>query len=143
MAAPIDDDDLDIFKDLIDVESRFQSEGFEKGFEAGKESGFMEGFNAGVEQGRSIGSEIGFYNGFTKRLLTAFSADKLDNEDKKYKRKVKALTSFQKMLMDFDMENTKSENFSEDLESIRAKFKQVCSLMKASSSAQDNAGLQF
>ncbi|CAC5426821.1 unnamed protein product [Mytilus coruscus] len=115
-----------------------QSQGYEAGFEAGKQSGYDEGFRLGWEKGSSIASEVGFYHGFIEELQT-----KIKDDDSK-QRAFKVTETLLKLITELSLDDPTNTLVFEKLENIRAKFKQVMSLlgMKADfNTGQENGQL--
>ncbi|NXQ28237.1 ORAV1 protein, partial [Alaudala cheleensis] len=108
---------------------RFHGEGFQEGLAEGSQAGMAEGRRHGVLQGASIGSEIGCYLGFAQMwhcLLQKCT-------DEKMSKKIKALESLIGMVQKFPYEDPTYDKLHEDLEKIRGKFKQVCSMLNIQS----------
>ncbi|XP_051820639.1 protein LTO1 homolog isoform X2 [Antechinus flavipes] len=115
----------DLFDAIVMAEERYRGEGFQEGYAEGRCLGLAEGRRAGVVRGASIGSEIGSYRGFAltwKCLLSESTTDK----DRK---KAKMLDSLLGMVQRFPYADPTHGQLHEDLDRIRGKFKQVCSLL--------------
>uniref|UniRef100_A0A8D0BBE5 Essential protein Yae1 N-terminal domain-containing protein n=1 Tax=Salvator merianae TaxID=96440 RepID=A0A8D0BBE5_SALMN len=121
-------DEQDTFDAIVMAEARFHSEGYQEGYSEGTRLGVIEGRQYGVQQGANIGVEIGSYLGFAVTWLKLFHKD----SDKKHSKKVKVLESLIEMIQKFPCENPVYDNLQEDLDKIRGRFKQVCSLMHIS-----------
>ncbi|XP_051885303.1 protein LTO1 homolog isoform X3 [Pristis pectinata] len=107
------------------VYTRFRGKGYEEGFIEGGELGETEGRRYGLANGAKIGSEVSFYKGFAitwKCLLQ-------NNQDVKNSKRLKTLNSMLEMIHSFPYEDPTNDKLQEDLEKIRAKFKQICSLL--------------
>ncbi|XP_053138869.1 protein LTO1 homolog isoform X4 [Hemicordylus capensis] len=78
-----------------------------------------------LKEGNMEYSRMGSYLGFAvtwQKLLYKCS-------DGKQSKKIKALESLIKMIQEFPCDNPTYEKLHEDLEKIRGRFKQVCSLL--------------
>lgn len=87
--------------------------------------GETEGRRYGLANGAKLGSEVSFYKGFTitwKSLLQ-------NNPDTKNSKRLKVLNSMLEMVHSFPYDDPTNDRLQEDLEKMRAKFKQICSLL--------------
>ncbi|XP_063145667.1 protein LTO1 homolog [Candoia aspera] len=115
----------DAFDAIVMAETRFHGEGYREGYAEGIHAGVMEGRQYGVQQGASIGSEVGSYLGFAvmwQQLLWKTS-------DEKYSKKIKVLELLIEMIQNFPLDDPVYGKLQDDLEKIRGRFKQVCSLL--------------
>ncbi|TRY53768.1 hypothetical protein DNTS_020242 [Danionella cerebrum] len=115
----------DIFDSIIMADDRFHVEGYREGFEEGVRQGSIEGRNHGRLHGAKLGAEVSFYNGFAltwKCLLQ-------NSTDVKARKRLKAVESLIGVIQNFPYEDPQYENLQEDMERVRAKFRQVCSLL--------------
>ncbi|XP_078000430.1 protein LTO1 homolog [Glandiceps talaboti] len=119
-------DDLDLaFDKIVYAEERYQEAGFNEGYSDGKLKGLQEGQKLGKQKAQEIASEIGFYQGFITTWRMILQRD----ESTSNSRKLKVLESVHTLLEQFPLNDVHCKNFFEDLNKIRAKFKQVCSLL--------------
>ncbi|XP_074853548.1 protein LTO1 homolog isoform X3 [Carettochelys insculpta] len=117
------------------VKSGFHGEGYQEGYSEGSHIGVIEGRRSGALHGARIGSEIGYYVGFAmtwQHLLQRYE------EKEKSSKKRKALESLIGMIQKYPYENPTYDKLHEDLEKIRGKFKQVCSLLNIQSDFRFN-----
>ncbi|XP_062973448.1 protein LTO1 homolog [Elgaria multicarinata webbii] len=115
----------DAFDAIVMAETRFHGEGYQEGYTEGIHAGVIEGRQYGLQQGASVGLEIGSYLGFAvtwQRLLH-------NGSDEKHRKKIKVLESLIEMIQKFPREDSIYDKLQEDLENIRGRFKQVCSLL--------------
>ncbi|XP_020638517.3 protein LTO1 homolog isoform X1 [Pogona vitticeps] len=115
----------DAFDAIVMAETKFHGEGYQEGYAEGIYAGAIEGRQYGIQQGAIVGLEIGSYLGFAvtwKRLLPKGS-------DEKQSKKIKVLESLIQMIEKFPSEDPVYVNLQEDLEKIRGRFKQACSLL--------------
>ncbi|CAH6793428.1 Lto1 [Phodopus roborovskii] len=104
---------------------RFHGEGYQEGYEEGSSLGIVEGRQYGTLHGAKIGSEIGCYRGFAlawKCLLHSGAGEK-DS------RKMKVVEALIALLQHFPYDDPTYERLHEDLDRIRGKFRQLCSLL--------------
>ncbi|OPJ74036.1 oral cancer-overexpressed protein 1 [Patagioenas fasciata monilis] len=119
----------DMFDEIVMADERFHGEGYQEGYAEGSHVGVVEGRRYGLLHGAKIGSEIGCYLGFAltwQCLLQSCT-------DEKSSKKVKALDSLIGMIQKFPYEDPTYDKLQEDLEKIRGKFKQVCSMLNIQS----------
>ncbi|NWU85322.1 ORAV1 protein, partial [Onychorhynchus coronatus] len=112
-------------KKLLFCLARFHGEGYQEGYAEGSHIGIAEGRRYGSLHGAKIGSEVGCYLGFalTWRALLQTGADE------KSSKKIRALEALIGMIQKFPYEDPTYDKLQEDLEKIRGKFKQVCSML--------------
>ncbi|KAH0620819.1 hypothetical protein JD844_021611 [Phrynosoma platyrhinos] len=131
-----DGDEADVFEAIVMAETRFHGEGYQEGYAEGIHAGIIEGRQYGVQQGAHIGLEIGSYLGFAvtwKKLLHTSS-------DEKHSKKTKVLESLIEIIEKFPCEDPVYERLQEDLEKIRGRFKQACSLLHIPADARLGSG---
>ncbi|XP_038662002.1 protein LTO1 homolog, partial [Scyliorhinus canicula] len=123
-------------------DDRFRGKGYQEGFTEGGHLGETEGRRYGLANGAKIGSEVSFYKGFAftwKCLLQK-------NQDaQKSSKRLKALNTLLEMVQRFPYEDPTYDKLQEDLEKMRAKFKQICSLLNVQPAFQNAtaAGMSF
>lgn len=115
----------DMFDAIVMADERFHGEGYQEGYEEGSSLGRVEGRQHGALHGARVGSEIGCYQGFAfvwKHLLHSEASER-DS------RKMKVLESLIGMIQKFPYDDPAYDRLHEDLDRIRGKFKQLCSLL--------------
>ncbi|CAH3019501.1 unnamed protein product [Porites evermanni] len=117
----------DAFDAAVFLEERFYEKGYQEGFHDGKIKGLQDGRQLGLLKGCEIGGEVGFYLGFVSLWLEI----QLESPDAK-PRCVKLLETVKDMLLSFPINDPTNEEMFAKLEKIRAKFRQVCSLLGVS-----------
>ncbi|XP_062586253.1 protein LTO1 homolog [Saccostrea cucullata] len=131
----------DIFHDIIMSEERFRQEGYNAGLSVGRQTGYQEGCKLGWEKGAAVGSEIGFYSGFCGILLEKFK------DDDKKQRVCKVLQGVLRLLEELPLIDPTNQELFDKLEKIRAKIKQVNSLLPINiefqRGRQDVKGISF
>ncbi|XP_031425388.1 protein LTO1 homolog isoform X2 [Clupea harengus] len=107
---------------------RYHIHGYDEGFEEGKRQGWHEGRNHGRIHGGKLSAEVSFYRGFAltwKYLLQM-------NMDSKARKPLKILEALTGMIQTFPLEDPQNQELEENMKQIRAKFRQVCSLLHIS-----------
>ncbi|XP_071618144.1 protein LTO1 homolog isoform X3 [Heliangelus exortis] len=115
----------DVFEEIVMAEERFHGEGYQEGYAEGRHLGAAEGRRYGSLHGAKMGSEVGCYLGFA--LTWQCLLQKCTDE--KNSKKLRALDSLIVMIQKFPYEDPTYDKLQEDLEKIRGKFKQVCSML--------------
>ncbi|XP_038173385.1 protein LTO1 homolog [Arvicola amphibius] len=121
---------------VVMADERFHGEGYQEGYEEGSSLGIVEGRQYGTLHGAKIGSEIGCYRGFAlawKYLLHSGAGEK-DS------RKMKVVEKLIAPLQHFPYDDTTYERLHEDLDRIRGKFRQLCSLLNVQPDFRVTAG---
>ncbi|XP_061564515.1 protein LTO1 homolog [Cololabis saira] len=123
----------DLFDSILLADERFRGEGYQEGFEKGTRRGLQDGRRHGASHGAKLSSEISFYYGFgiTWKCLLQHKAD-----DKSRKR-VKALDALLGLIRASDLDDPQSAKLQDDMEKLRAKFRQVCSMLNVPSDFKD------
>lgn len=103
--------------------------GFTRGYSLGEEAGWRDGYSYGLRKGAQIAAEIGFYQGFIHAWIGI-----LERDESSKQRKLMALRSLLELTRRFHRTNLHDEDCIKRLEIIRAKFKQVNSLLTTSQS---------
>ncbi|XP_014670025.1 PREDICTED: oral cancer-overexpressed protein 1-like [Priapulus caudatus] len=139
-ATPAAPDINEIFDNILLGEDRSQQVGYSEGYQQGLAQGYRDGFTAGKKQGIIIGKKVGYIHGFAISYLTLFETISFDDEKdrSKHRRKIKALCDLIEMVDNFPLSDLQYDSFFEDLEKIRAKYKQVCSLLNVSCTIDDD-----
>uniref|UniRef100_A0A8D1FS12 LTO1 maturation factor of ABCE1 n=1 Tax=Sus scrofa TaxID=9823 RepID=A0A8D1FS12_PIG len=127
---------------LLLLWGRFHGEGYQEGYEEGSGLGLIEGRQHGTFHGAKIGSEIGCYQGFAFawRCLLHSCATEKDS------KKMKVLESLIGMIQKFPYDDPTYDKLHEDLDRIRGKFKQLCSLLNVQPDfkiSAEGSGLAF
>ncbi|XP_074602564.1 uncharacterized protein LOC141856196 [Brevipalpus obovatus] len=117
-----------VLDDINLVEQRkFRQMGFTRGYSIGEEAGWRDGYSYGLRKGAQIAAEIGFYQGFVHAWIGI-----LERDESSKQRKLLALRSLLELTRRFHRTNLHDEDCGKRLESIRAKFRQVNSLLAGS-----------
>lgn len=115
--------------------AEFRQMGFKRGYSIGEEAGWRDGYSYGVRRGAQIAAEIGFYQGFVHAWIRI-----LEKDESSKQRKLIALKSLLESTRRFHRTNIHEEDSLKTLEAIRAKFKQVKSLLNCGFSASFDDG---
>ncbi|CAJ1048698.1 protein LTO1 homolog [Xyrichtys novacula] len=123
----------DLFDSIVMADERFRGKGYREGFERGSHRGLLEGRRHGASHGAKLSSEISFYYGFAvtwKCLLQ-------HNTDVKSKKRLKALDTLLGLIQDCPQSDPQSVKLQEDMDRLRAKFRQVCSMINVPADFKD------
>ncbi|KAJ0056478.1 hypothetical protein NL108_008036 [Boleophthalmus pectinirostris] len=123
----------DLFDSILMAEERFHGEGYKEGYEKGAHKGLQEGRRHGAMHGAQLSAEVSFYHGFAvtwKCLLW-------NNTDAKTRKRVKTLEAFLSLIEKSLLDDPQSEKLKEDMDKLRAKFRQVCSTLNVPADFKD------
>ncbi|KAG5270725.1 hypothetical protein AALO_G00195840 [Alosa alosa] len=118
----------DLFETIFMADDRHHIQGYHEGFDEGKQQGWHEGQNHGRIHGAKLSAEVSFYSGFAvtwKYLLQ-------NDMNSKARKQLKLLEMLTGLIQTFPLEDPQHKNLQENMEQIRAKFRQVCSLLHIS-----------
>ncbi|XP_047372585.1 protein LTO1 homolog isoform X2 [Sciurus carolinensis] len=130
-----------LFADVCLLPVRFHGEGYQEGYKEGSCLGRIEGRQHGALHGAKIGSEIGCYQGFAFAWKHLLHSDASERD-----RKMKVLEALIGMIQKFPYDDPAYDRLHEDLERIRGKFKQLCSLLNVQPDfkmSAEGSGLSF
>ena len=114
-----------VFEDIALYEDKASKSGFDLGYREGLLCGREEGRRLGFTKGMELGCEIGEINGFISMCKTQHMVF----SDLQKPRVKKLIQDLEALIAKFPRENTKDMNFAESLMLIRARFKQLQSLL--------------
>nr|XP_055070399.1 protein LTO1 homolog isoform X1 [Misgurnus anguillicaudatus] len=118
----------DLFDSITMADDRFHVQGYQEGFEEGFRQGTIEGKNHGRLHGAKLSVEVSFYYGFA----VAWKCLLQNSSDIKARKRLKAVESLVGVIEKYSYEDPQYEKHQEDMERIRAKFRQVCSVLNVS-----------
>ncbi|XP_064779130.1 protein LTO1 homolog isoform X1 [Oncorhynchus masou masou] len=123
----------DLFDCILMADDRFRVEGYREGFGEGTRQGMIDGRKHGASHGAKLSMEVSFYYGFgiTWKCLLQ------NNTDVKARKRLKVLESLLGLIQKFPHEEPQYEHLQEDMEKVRAKFRQVCSLLNVPTDFSD------
>ncbi|XP_060924203.1 protein LTO1 homolog [Limanda limanda] len=124
----------ELFDSIFLADERFRGEGYKEGFERGKCRGLQEGHRHGASHGAKLSTEISFYNGFAitwKCLLQ-------NKTDVKSRKRIKTLEAFLGLIQNSPHDDPQSATLQEEMEKLRAKFRQVCSMLNVPTDFKDH-----
>ncbi|XP_017275048.1 protein LTO1 homolog [Kryptolebias marmoratus] len=123
----------DLFDSILLADERFRGEGYQEGFEKGTSQGLKDGRRHGAAHGAKLSSEVSFYYGFaiTWKCLLQHSTDN------KSRKRVKALDTLLALIQDSPLDDPQSVKLQDNTEKLRAKFRQVCSMLNVPTDFKD------
>uniref|UniRef100_A0A3P9AI56 Essential protein Yae1 N-terminal domain-containing protein n=1 Tax=Esox lucius TaxID=8010 RepID=A0A3P9AI56_ESOLU len=157
----------DLFDCIVMADDRFHVEGYREGFNEGTRQGMIDGRKHGASHGAKLSMEVSFYYGFgiTWKCLLQNNVDakaRLDLHEATlikrvdhflmnfmlirkvnhlsnafFRKRLKALESLLGLIQKFPHKDPQFENLQEDMEKVRAKFRQVCSLLNVPTDFSD------
>lgn len=116
----------DIFHSIAVSEEHLMNQGFQEGFLKGSLEGEVDGFHLGYHRGAEIGAEIGYYKGVAETLLVISDRRKHDIPAKV----INALQKVSDLINQFPTSNEEDVDIIAACDSIRARFKKACALLK-------------
>lgn len=97
--------------------------GFKEGIINGKKIALAEGFKAGIQVSFKIAKEIGNVHG----TCSIYKNQQIDGSNEKIS---KLAIQICELIEQFDLKNCQSDDFESNINHIKDKFKQFCSLIK-------------
>uniref|UniRef100_G3PM90 Essential protein Yae1 N-terminal domain-containing protein n=1 Tax=Gasterosteus aculeatus aculeatus TaxID=481459 RepID=G3PM90_GASAC len=115
------------------VTELFRGEGYQEGFHRGRRRGLQEGRRHGASHGAKLSTEISFYYGFavTWRCLLRHHVDV------RSRKRMKALEALLALIHNSPHDDPQSALLQEHTEKLRAKFRQVCSMLSVPTDFSD------
>ncbi|XP_036442446.1 protein LTO1 homolog isoform X1 [Colossoma macropomum] len=136
----------DLFDSILMADDRFHVEGYREGFEEGTRQGTIEGRNHGRLHGAKLSAEVHNSTTLQPHMVT-WKCLLQNSEDVKARKRLKAVESLAGLIQMFPYEDPQYENLQEDMERVRAKFRQVCSLLNVAADFREyvsgSAGMSF
>lgn len=123
----------DLFDSIVMADERFRGVGYREGFEKGTRRGLQDGRRHGASHGAMLSTEISFYYGFAVTWTCLIR----HNTDVKSRKRMKALESLLGLIQNPTHDDPQSERLQEDVGKLRAKFRQVCSMLSVPTDFKD------
>ncbi|KAF6721012.1 Oral cancer-overexpressed protein 1 [Oryzias melastigma] len=123
----------DLFDSILLADEKFRGEGYQEGFERGTRRGLQDGRRHGASHGAKLSSEISFYHGFA----IAWKCLLQESTDDKSRKRVKALDTLLGLIQNSNLEDPQSVKLQDETEKLRAKFRQVCSMLNIPTDFRD------
>lgn len=123
----------DLFDSILMADERFRGEGYREGYERGSNRGLQEGRRHGALHGAKLSAELAFYSGFAHTWKCLCQ----DNTDPKSRKRVKALDALLSLLQQSPLDDPQSEKLKDDMDRLRARFRQVCSVLNVPADFKD------
>jgi hypothetical protein len=127
---PNSNDFDDLVDRLLSIEDQNAKLGFSRGSTAAHQKNVVEGYSLGVVKGIESGTEIGIYLAFANTWLAFIELADSSKDAGKAKKPLKQLLALAEKCTD---SNTKDESTLELKQSLQAKFKQSCAILKVDS----------
>ncbi|XP_029948591.1 protein LTO1 homolog [Salarias fasciatus] len=126
-------DGEDLFDSILLADEKYRGEGYREGFQRGTRRGLQGGRRHGASHGARLSSEVSFYHGFatTWKCLLDHSTDV------KSRKRLKALESLLGLIRDSPLDNPQSVTLQSNTDKLRAKFRQVCSMLSVPADFRD------
>ncbi|XP_069034040.1 protein LTO1 homolog isoform X4 [Embiotoca jacksoni] len=110
-------EDQDLFDSILLADEKFRGDGYREGFERGTRRGLQDGRRHGASHGARLSSE-------TSNPMCC-------------RKRVKALESLLVLIHNVPLEDPQSATLQENMERLRAKFRQVCSMLSVPADFKD------
>lgn len=114
----------DPFDEISNLNTSSYNEGYTEGVLSGKRGAIVQGFKMGIKTSFSIAQEIGNCYGACQLYKRQNATDQSSQSEKL----VKLASQICELVEKFDLNDCHSETFSNNLNLIKDKFKQFCSL---------------
>ena len=121
----------DPFDEIFRLNSKAYDDGFAEGEISGKKAAFEQGFQIGKNTSFSVLNELGQYSGQCE-IYQLENKNELENAAKI--TSIKLATQICQLIDNFDISNCHSDQFATNLNHIRDKYKQFCSLTNTKNS---------
>lgn len=114
-------------------EQRLFKQGYNDGLNDGRVSGCNNGFQLGIKNGATINKELGFYKGFITTWMALLDVADVSQLSSVHKTRSSLLMLIQ-MIDSVPRCEPQHKELHTHLANIRAKFRQICSLLNLSPS---------
>lgn len=114
----------DPFDQISTLNSKAYDEGFAEGEISGKKDAYKKGFKVGQETSFNLANELGQYYG----QCELYEISHRNDEEPNTKKYTKIAAQVCELIDKFDLLDCHNDNFTSNLNHIRDKYKQFCSL---------------
>ncbi|KAM4744918.1 protein LTO1 homolog [Anableps anableps] len=123
----------DLFDSILFADERFRGEGYQEGFEKGTHQGLQNGRRHGASHGAKLSSEVSFYYGFAVSWKCFLGGQ----SDDRSRKRLRALEALLNLIQKSPLDDPQSMKLQENTEKLRAKFRQVCSMLSVPTDFKD------
>ncbi|XP_054626967.1 protein LTO1 homolog isoform X1 [Dunckerocampus dactyliophorus] len=123
----------DMFDCILMADEKFRGDGYHEGFKRGTYQGLQSGRKHGASHGAQLFTEISFYYGFA----VAWKSLLQHRIDPKLRKRIKALESLLGLIQNCSYDDPQSATLQDDVDRLRSKFKQVCSILSIQTDFRD------
>jgi len=120
-------EDEDPFDGIANINKKAYDDGFIEGEISGKKEAIKQGFKTGQQIAFKVGLELGQYYGACEMFIINHS------DSTEQQRSGKLAAQINEMISNFKMSNCHEPDFENNLNLIRDKYKQFCSLTHSKS----------
>ncbi|KAJ8252008.1 hypothetical protein COCON_G00213200 [Conger conger] len=115
----------DPFDCIFMADNRYHCEAYKEGLAEGTRQGLLEGMSHGRMHGARFSTEMSFYYGFA----CAWKCLLQNNTDAKSRKRLRTLEALAVHIQAFPHNDPQHATLQQEVEKVRAKFRQVCSMM--------------
>ncbi|XP_037073007.1 protein LTO1 homolog [Pollicipes pollicipes] len=140
---PVDIDKA--FDSIVFAEQTELDQGYKEGHEAGCTEARAVGRGLGFQRAAQLASEVGFYGGFAQQALAQLAAadGASDAASQQLRRARPLLLGLTRLIERLPRHNSRDSDVSALLDTVRAKFRQVCAVLKVNPTAGEQKEISF
>lgn len=133
----------DPFEELSNLNTQAYDEGYQEGTIDGKKAAFESGFKIGKTMAFAVGKELGECYDMCKTFVLTHQNTSSAQSSPTIDKSLRLATQILELIEKFDFEGCHSDNFQTNINFIKDKFKQFCSLNNLRSYYSSNSELNF